>query len=175
MRGKPALLLLLAVLVFTLAVPESGAAGLDGLTPPPDKAVVIVYREKKLKASAARYKTYVNDVPVAVLTNGTWSGVVIQPGSYDLWIELFNPRGLVSRAVSTFEWDAGRIYFIKEDSHFISDGLTWRADATLIEEEAALKEIEKLEEAESLVAPPGRKGNGMDGFFFIDLLPRQGE
>ena len=36
------------------------------MSPIPGKAVVIVYREKKLKMSAADYKNYLNDVPLAL-------------------------------------------------------------------------------------------------------------
>ena len=137
------LLLIMAGFIFT--APDA-YAGATEFAPVPGKAVVIVYREKKLKASAVDYKSYLNDVPLALISNGTWAKKVVRPGTYDLWIEMYNPRGLISRAVTTFKWDAGRVYFIKEDSYFISDGLTWRSTATLTNEQTAKKEIKELKQ-----------------------------
>ena len=175
MKNRLIALLLLTAVIFSLYTTETWGTDLKGLSPVPAMAVVIVYREKKLKASAAKYKIYLNDVPLAVLTNGTWTGVVVEPGSYDLWIELSNPRHLISRAVSAFQWDGDRVYFVKTDSHFISNGLTWRASAELIDEQTALKDIRGLREAESLIIPAGKGKGGNSGFFFIDRLPSFGK
>lgn len=123
------------------------------LSPVTDQAVVIFYRERKFKGSAVNYKTYLNDVPLAVLSNGTWASAVVQPGSYDLWIEIYNPRGLISRAVIAFRWEANQLYYVKEDSYFISDGLTYRASATLIDKEIARQEISGLKKVKNLALP----------------------
>lgn len=141
------------------------------LSPAPGQAVVIVYRDKKLKASGANYKTYLNDVPLAVLTNGTWAGAVVQPGSYDLWIEMYNPTGLISRVVTAFQFDANLVYFVKEDSS--SGGLkwAWRANATLVDERTARREISGLQEAKSLALPTEQESSDGNRFIFINRLP----
>jgi hypothetical protein len=116
----------------------------------PDQAVVIFYREKKLKGSAANHKTYLNDAPLALLSNGTWAEALMQPGNYDLWIELYNPQGLISRAFDTFQCEANQVYYLKLGSYFISDGLTWRANATLMDELTARREISGLQKVKNL-------------------------
>jgi hypothetical protein len=148
-----AVLLLMGLTPVNTAMTVYAGSSAPELSPVPDHAVVILYRDKKLKASAANYKTYLNDVPVALLTNGTWAGAVVQPGSYDLWIEIYNPRGLISRAVTTFRWEANRVYYVKEDSYFISDGLTWRANATLMDEQTARQEISGLKKVKNFALP----------------------
>ncbi len=138
------------------------------------QAVVVFYRDKKLKAGAAQYKTFLNDVPVALLTNGTWAGVVVPPGSYDLWIEMYNPSGLISRAVTLLEVDANRVHFIKEDSYFISKGLTFRAIATSVDDRTGRGEIQGLQEATYLEEPRMPDHSGASRFITINRLPSPG-
>ena len=165
--------LILAVINPVVFMQTSALAGPteSELSAVPGKAVVIAYRDKKLKGSAADYRTYINDVPITLLTNGTWDVVVVEPGTYDLWIEMYNPSGLISRAVNTFQWDAGRVYFVKEDSYFISDGLTYRASATLVDEHTAKKEINELQQADNLLVSTEQDRNSPSSFVIINRLP----
>lgn len=166
-----AALLLISFAPVNTAMTVYAGSTAPELSPVPDQAVVILYREKKLKGSAVNYKTYLNDVPLAVLTNGTWAGVVVQPDSYDLWIEIYNPRGLISRAFTTFRWEANRVYYVNVDSYFISEGLTWRAKATLIDEQTARRAISGLKKAKNMVLPIKKKGGDVNHFIFMSQLP----
>ncbi len=143
-----------ALLFAPLATMDSSLAATNqaaqGLTPEPGKALVVVYRDKKLSASAIDYRPYLNDVAMAVLSNGTWARALVPPGTYDLWLEQYAPkgmpRGVRSRATHTYSWQANEIYFIKVDS-IRMPGLVSRAMGTPVETTTGLHEIEALQQA----------------------------
>ncbi len=171
-RAKSIFLTLALSALGAIGPTNSSAAPVEPeLSAVPDKALVVLYRDKKLKAAAMNYKTYLNDVPIVLLTNGTWDAVQVEPGTYDLWIELYNPSGLISRALELVRWDAGRVYFLKEDAYFISDGLTWRAKATLVDEQAGRKEVGELEQADRSVVLGEEDRSSSSDFVIITRLP----
>jgi hypothetical protein len=116
----------------------------------PGMAIIVLYREDKLAASALVYRPYLNDVPMAVMPNGSWSQAIVAPGHYDLWLEQYAPKGLPrgvrSRAVSHHTWGGDQVYYIKVDSVSMP-GLVSRAIGTLVEPSFARKEIQDLESA----------------------------
>ena len=167
-------IVLAMAVVYLAAFPiadSSAAPSASELSAVPDKALVVLYRDKKLKAAAMNYKTYVNDVPIVLLTNGTWDAVQVEPGTYDLWIELYNPSGLISRALEVVRWEAGRVYFLKQDAYFIKDGLTWRAQATLVDEQSGRKEVGDLAQADRSVVLVEEDRTSSSDFVIITRLP----
>lgn len=114
------------------------------------KAIVVLYREDKLAASAIHYRPYLNDVPMAVLTRGTWAYSIVPPGSYDLWLEQYapkgTPKGVRSRAVESYDWQADKVYFIKVDSVSMP-GLVSRALGEVMNPKKASAEVEELTSA----------------------------
>ncbi len=123
----------------------------------PGMAIVVLYREDKLAASAIDYRPYINDVPMAVMPNGTWSQAIVPPGNYDLWLEQYAPkgmpRGVRSRAVANFDWQPDQVYYIKVDSVSMP-GLVSRAQGTGIAAPRAREELDELTAAgEPLVYP----------------------
>ncbi len=145
------LVLTAALMVLPLAGVRMGFGATPDLertlTPKQGKATVVLYRDDKLAASALDYRPYLNDVPVGTMPNGTWVRAEVPPGSYDLWLEQYapkgQPRGVRSRAVETYTWEANQIYFIKVDSVRVP-GLVSRAKGTVVERGKALREIEAL-------------------------------
>lgn len=132
------------------------------ITPEKGRATVVLYRDNKLAASALDYRPYLNDVPVGTMPNGTWLRAEVPPGSYDLWLEQYapkgHPRGVRSRAVATYTWKANQIYFIKVDSVRVP-GLVSRAKGTSVNRTQALSEIPELTRAgEPLVYPMSPAG-----------------
>jgi hypothetical protein len=171
-RVKSIILTLALASLAAFGPANSAAAPSESeLSAVPDKALVVLYRDKKLKAAAVNYKTYVNDVPIVLLTNGTWDAVYVEPGTYDLWIELYSPSGLVSRAIELVRWDAGRVYFLKQDAYFIKDGLTWRAQAALVDEQTGRKEVGELDLADRSVVLVEEDRSSSSDFVIITRLP----
>ncbi len=140
---------LLTTLLLTISLQAYGSpADLEELRAAyPDKAIVILYREDKLAASAIHYRPYLNDVPMTVLVNGTWAYAIVPEGSYDLWLEQYapkgSPKGVRSRAVESYRWQAGQVYAIEVDSVSMP-GLVSRAMGEVVDLTQARKEIKEL-------------------------------
>ena len=149
----------LAMLLLAFATPiQSAAPKVDQLLAAnPGKAMVLLYREDKLAASAIHYRPYLNDVAMAVMPNGTWSSAMVPPGNYDLWLEQYapkgHPKGVRSRAVANYDWQSGQVYFLKVDSVSMP-GLVSRAQAEVMQRKQAEAELDELVSAgETLLYP----------------------
>lgn len=124
------------------------------------KAIVLLYREDKLAASAIHYRPYLNDVPMAVLTRGTWAYAIVPPGNYDLWLEQYapkgSPKGVRSRAVESYDWQADKVYFIRVDSVSMP-GLVSRAKGEVMNLKKTSEEIGELTSAGKPLLYPTRQ------------------
>ncbi len=152
--------LALMMLLLAIATPTQSAAPKveQLLAENPGKALVLLYREDKLAASAIHYRPYLNDVPMAVMPNGTWSSAMVPPGNYDLWLEQYapkgHPKGVRSRAVANYDWQSGQVYFLKVDSVSMP-GLVSRAQAEVMQRKRAEADLDELVSAgETLLYPP---------------------
>lgn len=127
-------------------------AQLGAVHAPADKALIYLYRPRRLGGSANTYQIALNGTPVANMKVGTRMPYTVSPGSTRIQgkslanvLNIGLSLGMMEKADVTFDAEVGRVYFID-----VQTGFAGGPKFVFVEPATGLKAIKDLKVAEPL-------------------------